>query len=102
MDLNSEGLDIVRAIRTPGEIGQVKLNLVPALIESHRHSTDERLDSSGGLVVGCTEPAADILVVEHLDLEGEVLLQILDDHHKERQLDPQSLLRVRRSCDVVR
>ncbi len=35
-----------------------------------------------------------------LDLKGEVLLQVLDDHHQEGQLDPQSLLGVSWARDV--
>jgi hypothetical protein len=57
--------------------------------------------TSAHLVVGRPEPPADVLVVQHLDLEGEVLLEVLDDHHQEGQLDPQRRLRVCRACDVV-
>jgi len=41
------------------------------------------------LVVGRTESTPHILVVKHLNLEGEVLFQVLNDHHKEGQLDAQ-------------
>ena len=54
------------------------------------------------LVVGGAEPSAHVLVVQHLDFEGEVLLQVLDDHHQEGQLDAKRLLRVGRARDVVR
>lgn len=34
----------------------------------------------------------------YLNLEGEVLLHVLDDHHQEGQLDAQRLLRICRTC----
>jgi hypothetical protein len=43
--------------------------------------------ASTDLVVGSSEPAAHVLVVQHLHLKGEVLLEILEDHDQERQLD---------------
>lgn len=76
MDLYSKGLDVIRSICSASEVGQVKLDLIPTLIESHWHRADERLDSSGALVVGGTETSAHTLVIQHLDLEGEVLLQL--------------------------
>ena len=49
MDLDSERLDIVGSICSAGEVGQVELDLVPALVESHRHRADERFHTSCGL-----------------------------------------------------
>ena len=71
-----EGLNVVCSVGAAGEVGQVELNLVPALVETHGHSADEGLDAGGALVVTGAEPAAHVLVVEHLHLEGEVLLQL--------------------------
>lgn len=36
----------------------------------------------------------------YLHFEGEVFLQIFDDHHQERQLDAERLLRIGRTSDV--
>ena len=69
-----ERLDIVGTIGSSCEIGQVELNLIPALIESHGHCADEGLDTRGGLVVRGAESTAHVLVIEHLHLESEVLL----------------------------
>ena len=96
-----ERLDIVGTIGSSCEIGQVELNLIPALIESHGHCADERLDTSSGLIVGGSESTAHILVIEHLHFEGEVLLQVLDDHDQEGQLDGEGLLRVDGAGDEV-
>ena len=58
-------------------------------------------DGAGAhLVVRGTESPAHVLVVQHLHFEGEVFLQVLDDHHQEGQLDPERLLGVGRARDV--
>mmetsp|Transcript_1196 Transcript_1196/g.3488 ORF Transcript_1196/g.3488 Transcript_1196/m.3488 type:complete len:203 (+) Transcript_1196:229-837(+) len=100
MQLHPQGLDVVRAVSAARKVGQVELYLVPALIQAHRHRADEGLHARGTLVVGGPETAAHLLVVEHGDLEREVLLQVLDDHHQERQLDSQGLAGVCRARDV--
>lgn len=92
VDGHAEGLDVVGAVGALGEIGEVELDLVPPLVELHGHGADEGLDLGGGLVVGGAEAAFDALVVEHLDLEGEILLEVLDDHDEEGQFDGQLLV----------
>ena len=72
-----ECLDIVRTICSSCEIGQVKLNLIPAFIESHRHGTDERFHTRRTLVVRSSESTTHALVVQYLDFECEVFLQLL-------------------------
>jgi len=89
--LDTLGLDVVRSVRTPSEITQVELNLVPALVETHGHGADEGFHARRALIVRCTESSADTLVIQHGDLEREVLLQVLNDHHEERQLDAERL-----------
>ena len=101
VDLHSEGLYVVGTVGPSGEIRQVELNLIPALIKSHWHGTDEWLDSSGTLVVGGSESTSNTLVIEDLHLEGEVLLQVLDNHDQEWKLDGQGLLWIKWSIDVV-
>lgn len=71
------------------------------------------------LVVRSAKPSAHTLVVQDLDLEGEVLMHlqgavsntteqrhnnrdIFDSHHEERQLNSQCLFRARRTADVIR
>ena len=49
MDLHTKSLDVVGAVRSSSEIRKVELDLVPTLIETHRHGADERLHSSCGL-----------------------------------------------------
>lgn len=98
--LNSQSLNVVGTVCSACEIGQVELDLIPAIVESHGHGTDEGLDSSRALVVAGTEATSHILVVQDLHLEGEVLLQVLDDHDQKGQLDAQRFLRVGGTCDV--
>ena len=52
------------------------------------------------LVVRGSEASSDILVIQDLHFKAEVLLQVLDDHHQERQLDAQGLGRVSWTGDV--
>ena len=101
VDLDSEGLDVVGTVSSSGEIRQVELNLIPSFVESHGHGTDEGLDSGGRLIVRSSESPSYALVVENLHLEGEVFLQVLDDHDEEGKLDGEGLLGVKRSVDVV-
>ena len=101
VDLNSEGFYVVGTVSSSGEIRQVELNLIPSLIQSHRHGANEGLDSGGGLVVGSSESSSHALVIQDLHLDGEVLLQVLDDHDQERKLDGKSFLWIKWSIDVV-
>lgn len=61
------------------------------LVQPHGHRADKRLDARRALVVGGAESPADVFVVQHLHLERKVLLEVLEDHHQEGELDPQSL-----------
>lgn len=45
-------------------------------------------------------PPERLLVVQDRDLEGEVLLQVLDDHHEEGELDAERLARIHGARDV--
>ena len=101
MDLHAQSLYVVGTVGSASEIGEVELDLVPALIQSHGHGTNEGLDTRGRLIIGSPEPSPNTLIVQDLDLEGEVFLQVLDDHNQEGQLDGQRLLGVERSIDVV-
>ena len=100
MDLDPESLNIIGAVRPPGEVCQVELDLVPALVQSHGHGADEGLDSGGGLVVAGSEPPPHILIIQNLNLECEVFLHVLDDHDQVGQLDSQGFLGVSRTGDV--
>ena len=82
----------------PGEVRQVELDLIPALVQPHGHCADEGLYPRGGLVVAGSEPPPHVLVVQNLDLECEVLLHVLDNHHEVGQLDAQGLLWICWTC----
>jgi len=99
MDLDSECLDVVGSICSAGEVGQVELDLVPALVESHRHRTDERFHTSCGLIVRCAESSSDIFIIKYHHFECKIFSQILDDHYKEGQLDTKSFLRISGTLD---
>ena len=76
MNGHSKSLYIVGAVSPAGEIWQVKLNLIPTLIKPHGHCTDKGLDSSCRLIIGCSESAANIFIIQDLDLEGEVFFKL--------------------------
>ena len=78
MDLNPKSFYIVGTISSPGEIGQVELNLIPTFIKSHGHGANERLDTGGTLVVRGSESSADVLVIKNLDFESEVFFKLTD------------------------
>mmetsp|Transcript_28691 Transcript_28691/g.83113 ORF Transcript_28691/g.83113 Transcript_28691/m.83113 type:complete len:269 (-) Transcript_28691:399-1205(-) len=101
VDLNPQSFDVVGAVRPTGKVAQIELDLVPTLVQPHGHGADEGLDARRRLVVGGTEPTPDVLIVQYLNLEREVLVHVLEDHHQERQLDAQGLLGIGRTNDVV-
>ena len=53
----------------------------------------------GHLVVACAEPPAHILVIKNLNLKAEVLLQVLDQHDEEGQLDAERFAGVTGATD---
>jgi len=102
VDLNSERLDVVGAVCSPREVGKIELDLIPAVVESHRHRANERLHPRRRLIIARPEPTSYVFVVQHLHFKGEIFLQIFDDHDEERQFDPERLFRIRRTRDVGR
>ena len=68
--------NIVCTISSSCEIRQVELNLIPPFVKSHGHCANEGFNSSGALVVRCSESSPDILVIQYLHFESEILLQL--------------------------
>jgi hypothetical protein len=99
--LHAQRLLVVGAVGAARELGQVELDLVPAVIQPHRHRADERLHPGGGQVVAGAEAAPHVLVVQHQHLEREELLHVLDDHHEEGQTHAQRVSRLGRARDVA-
>ena len=58
-----KSLDIVGAISSSGEVAEIELDLVPALIESHGHRADEWLDTRCALIVGGSESSSHVLII---------------------------------------
>ena len=113
MDLYTKSFNIVSTVSPSGEVRQVELDLVPSFIESHGHSTDERLHSGGRLIVGGSESSSDIFIIENLHFESKVFLQlfskvrmaptrvsyIFDNHDQEGKLDAQGFFGISRGSD---
>lgn len=100
--LHAQRLLVVGAVGSTRELGQVELQLVPAVVQLNRHRADERLHPGGGLVVAGAEATPHVLVVQHQHLEREELLQVLDDEHDEGQTNAQRVPRIGRTGDVAR
>jgi len=73
-DLYAECLNVVGAVRAAREVRQVELDLVPAVVESHRHRADERLDARRALIVARTESPTNVLVIQNLPHRRHLLL----------------------------
>jgi hypothetical protein len=102
MDLYTKSFNVVRSVGTACEVTKVELDLVPTFVEAHGHGANKRFHTGCRLVVRCAKTTTNVFVVENLHLKCEVLLQVFDNHHQERELDAQRLLGVCRTCDVVR
>ena len=59
-------LNVVGAVGSSREVGQVELDLVPAAVQTHRQHAAERVNARRALVVAGAEPPSDVLVVEDL------------------------------------
>lgn len=61
--LYTEGLNVIGTICSSCEVGKIELNLVPAIVQTHGHRTNERLYTGRALVVRGSESPSYILVV---------------------------------------
>jgi len=91
VDLNAQCLHIIGPVRSSREIRQIELDLIPSVIQPHRHRANERLDPRRGLIIRCSKSSPHSLVVLDLYLERKVLLHVLYDHHQKWQLYAQCL-----------
>lgn len=64
--LYSQRLGVVGPVGPPGEVRQVELNLVPAVVQPHRHGADERLHSRCALIVTRPKPSPNVFIIQHL------------------------------------
>jgi len=87
MDLHAQSFNIISTVGTASEIRKIELDLIPAIIQPHRHCANEGLHTSGGLIVRGTETSAYILIIQYLHFKSEILLQIFDDHHQKGKLN---------------
>jgi len=101
MELDLQCLNVVGPVGAACEIRQVELNLIPTFVQTHRHGTNEGLHARCALEIRGAEAPTNVLVVQDLHLKGEVLLQVLDNHYQEGQLDPKRFLGVPRAGNVA-
>ena len=61
--LYSQSFDVVGAVGSPREIGKIELDLIPAVVESHRHRADERLHPRRRLIIARAKTTSHVLIV---------------------------------------
>lgn len=49
VDLDAQGFDVVGSVSATSKVRQIELDLVPSIVQSHGHGTDERLYSRSTL-----------------------------------------------------
>ncbi len=74
MYLYSKCFNVVGPIRSSSKVTEVELDLIPPFVKSHWHGANERLHSSGALIVGRSKSSSYVLVVQDLYFKGEVFL----------------------------
>ena len=67
--LDAERFDVVRSVGTTSKIRKIELNLIPAVIETHRHRTDEWFDTRRRLIITRTETTTNVSIVQNLSKE---------------------------------
>lgn len=77
MNSHSQSFDVITTISPACKIRQIELDLIPTLIQSHRHSTDKRLHSSSRLIVAGSKSPAYILIVEYLNFESKIFFELI-------------------------
>ena len=83
VNLNAQGLYVVRSVCPAGEVSQVEMNLIPPFIKFHRNCAYKRLHSGVRLLVRRSEATLHVLIINDLYFEGEIFLQIFDQKNKE-------------------
>ena len=81
MDLHSQRLNVIRPIGPARKIWKVELDLIPALVKSHWHCTNERLYSRGWLIIGGSKSSSHIFVIKDLHFKGEIFFKLLRALH---------------------
>lgn len=123
MNLYTKRFNIIGSICPSRKIGQIKLNLVPSFIKSHRHRTNKWFYTGCRLIIAGSEPSSHIFVVQYLEFEclgyihqspcakkcidqtylnfeRKIFFQIFDNHDKEWQFDSKCFLRISWTSDV--
>lgn len=57
---------------------QVKIDLVPAVVQFQRHRTEEWLYPRDGLKITALECPSDVFVIKHVHLETKVFIKLSD------------------------
>lgn len=89
--LYSQRLDVVGAVRSPCEVRQVELDLVPAVVQPHGHGADEGLHPCGALVVTGSESPPHVFIIQYLMQDKGAALRyntVLEEERSDIQVTP--------------
>ena len=64
--LHAQRFHVVGTVGAAGKIRQIELDLIPALVQPHRHGTDEGFNARRRLIVAGTKPAANVFIIQYL------------------------------------
>lgn len=81
---NTKSFDIVCAVSSFYIVGEIKHDLVPAWIQPHRHRGNVRFDACCDLIIGSTEPAYSVLVIQNLHFKRKISCQVLNEQDDKR------------------
>jgi len=76
VNLDSECFNVVCSVRASCEVGKIELNLIPAVVQAHRHCTDERFHPCRWLIVWCSESSSNSFIVQYRDFKSKILLHL--------------------------
>ena len=59
--------DIIGPVCSSCEICEIELNLIPSVVQPHRHCANKRFYPCCRLIIGCSEPTSYILIIKYLE-----------------------------------
>lgn len=98
--LNPESLQVVGAVGSFRELVEGQEHLVPTLGERQRELAREGFHLRLNRQRRHSEPSANVVVVEYLNVEGKRPIQIFHGYHENGKLDSECFLDVSRTRDV--
>lgn len=87
----SQSFNIIGTVGSPGKIFQIKLYLIPSMIQFHGHSANKRFHFCTRLIIRSSKPPPHPRIIHYLHLKRKLLPHILNNHHQNGQFNSQSI-----------